>query len=73
MEEVYWQVGDKKYYNLIKATESGAPIKFQVDSDILLNYKWHIEPEENWKDLLKTRAEQIRDKYKRISIWYSGG
>lgn len=47
-------------------------IKFIV-SDNFINHSWDKEPEESWNTLKKQRAQQLRDSYDYIIVYFSGG
>lgn len=37
------------------------------------NFDWSVEPSESWEELLKQRAQMIRDTYPHVALSYSGG
>jgi len=37
------------------------------------SFDWSIEPNESWEELLKQRAQMIRDSYSHVALSYSGG
>jgi hypothetical protein len=70
-----YQVGREKYFNKLQAIQqnlkTGEPIKlstpYGVDSD------FSIEPEATLQTLMKDRLIELRDSYKKIKLYYSGG
>ena len=73
----YYLVGEHKTYSKIEALELAhsfrTPVKWIFNDDVFSKHPWHIDTQENLKKLYKKRAEQIREKYDYIVIWYSGG
>lgn len=73
----YYLVGQHKTYSKIEALELGHNLNIQpnwiFNDDIFSRYPWHIDTQIDLKQLYKKRAEQIRNKYDYIVIWYSGG
>ena len=73
----YYLVGNHKTYSKIDALELAnslnVEIKWIFNDDVFSTHPWHIDTQEDIKKLYKKRAEQIRNKYDYIVIWYSGG
>jgi hypothetical protein len=73
----YYLVGNYKTYSKIEALERAhlfnIPIKWIFNDDVFSNHPWHTDTQEDLKKLYKKRAEQIRNKYDYIVLWYSGG
>lgn len=73
----YYLVGNFKTYSKIEALEYAhllnTPVKWIFNDDTFSKHPWHINTHEDLKKLYKKRAEQIRNKYDYIVIWYSGG
>ena len=63
---------DIKWQAIREHNRSGKPILLlsprEYDS-----YPMHQEPTETWEELLRERAQSIRDRYKRVNIMLSGG
>jgi len=73
----YYLVGNYKTYSKIDALEYAhlinTPVKWIFNDDVFSTHPWHIDTQEDIKKLYKKRAEQIRNKYDYVVIWYSGG
>ena len=73
----YYLVGDHKTYSKIEALEYAhllnTPVKWIFNDAVFSTHPWHIDTGVDIKILYKKRAEQIRNKYDYIVIWYSGG
>jgi hypothetical protein len=52
------------------ATEN---IKFNFNDNEMSRYDWTVEPTTSLSDLYKQRAQQLREKYDYIVLFYSGG
>jgi hypothetical protein len=77
MFDMYWKYAGTRYKHKFKAMEAARAnlqaISFHVYSESLLNRDFTIEPPTPYKELLKQRALQLRDKYKFIKLYFSGG
>ena len=73
----YYLVGNYKTYSKIEALERAhllnIPVEWIFNDGVFSTHPWHIDTKEDLKKLYKKRAEQIRNKYDYIVIWYSGG
>jgi hypothetical protein len=73
----YYTVGDFKTYSKLEAIElSGKtkkPLQWVFNQPVFESFDWTHEPEGNLEFWYKQRAQQIREKYDYIVIWYSGG
>ena len=73
----YYLVGDHKTYSKIEALEYAhllnTPVTWIFNDAVFSTYPWKIDTGVDIKILYKKRAEQIRNKYDYIVIWYSGG
>jgi hypothetical protein len=73
----YYTVGDFKTYSKVEAIELAELYKkFPIwhFNDVEFSaYNWKIEPKESLAELYRRRAQQIREKYDHIVIFYSGG
>ena len=73
----FYQVGDLKFYNkldaAITATRLNLPLKWNFNDDVFSAYDWSQEPVHSLVELYRQRAQQIRDSYDYVILWYSGG
>ena len=73
----YYLCGNYKTYSKIDALEHAhlfnTPVKWIFNDDAFSTHPWHIDPQIDLKRLYKKRAQQIREKYDYIVVWYSGG
>lgn len=73
----HWVVGDKRIYNQMEAWEeivsSRREFRFYFYDHIYDRYDWSVEPEQSWEELVHHRCLQLRQKYRKLSLWYSGG
>jgi hypothetical protein len=73
----YWEYAGTQYKSKIKAIEASggdiSSISFFAFSDSFYSYSWDIEPTESWEELLLQRALLLREKYKYLKLWFSGG
>jgi hypothetical protein len=73
----YYSVGDIKTYSKIEAIELGKKTKlwprWDFNDSIFGLYDWTTPCALSLKELYRQRAQQIREKYDYVVIWYSGG
>ena len=73
----FYTVGDKKTYSKLQAIEyhkiTGSPIRWHYNEDVYKKFNWSQEPAASLDDLYRRRAQQIRDQYDYLVLWYSGG
>lgn len=73
----FYQVGDLKTYSKLEAIEfsgeSKLPIQWNYNKEIYSSFDWSQEPPGDLDLWYRARAEQIRNNYDYIVIWYSGG
>ena len=66
-----------KTYSKVEAIELGSKMSSKVrwcfNNEIFDRYPWHYNAQVDIKKLYKKRAEDIRNKYDYIVVWYSGG
>lgn len=55
-----------------KNIATGNPIYFSTPESYD-NFDFSIEPSESYQQLCKEEAQRIRDSYKKVIVWYSGG
>lgn len=73
----FYQVGDYKTYSKLEAielhTKTGIHPSWNFNQEFFCSVDWKHEPEETLSELYKQRAQQIRDKYDYLVLFYSGG
>ena len=77
MNKIYWEYAGTRYKTKLKAIEASGgdimSITFSAFDEAFYSYTWDIEPTESYEDLLRDRALQLRDTYKHIKLFFSGG
>ncbi len=77
MLDIYWEYAGTRYKNKLKVIDASQGdiqnIKFNVFSDKYFSSDFTKEPSVTFNELLKQRALQLRDKYKYIKLYFSGG
>lgn len=73
----YYEIGDKKTLSKIEAIElhnkTGIHPRWNFNDAIFSSYDWTQEPEESLAELYRQRAQQLREKYDYIVLFFSGG
>lgn len=72
----FYEVAGKVYRNKIQALENCRPghwPKFNFNDDAFGKHDWSQEPKQNILELYKKRALQLRSKYDRLILLFSGG
>lgn len=73
----YYSAGDKIFFNRIDALvhhqQTGVFPDWKFHDDVFGLYDWTTEPIESLKQLYLKRAQQLRDKYDYIVLFFSGG
>jgi len=73
----FYTVGDLKFYSKFDAADLAAQtsqsISWHFNDDIFGLYDWSTEPVRPLSDLYRARAQQLRDQYDYLVLWYSGG
>jgi len=73
----YYTLGDLKTYSKVEAielhTKSGIHPSWHFNDEIFSKFDWTKEPSESLDQLYAIRAQQIREKYDYIVLFYSGG
>lgn len=73
----FYQVGDYKTYSRLDAVEvsgrSGQPMSWNFNNEVFGQFNWTQEPPGDIKFWYRQRAEQLRDYYDYIILYYSGG
>ena len=76
MNYFHWQCNNKirrnKRIAIVESVITNSKITFCCP-DGYKNLNWSKEPEASWEDMLKDRAQELRDSYKKVRLWYSGG
>lgn len=75
--EGYWQVGDKKFKNkfnaLLYATKTSQEVQYIYFDEIWKNFDRSLLGKISLKELYRQRAQQIRDNYDYLILYFSGG
>jgi len=73
---IYW-VGDKPFINkvdgFIESSKSNIPVRWDFNDDVFSSIDWTIPVETSLDELYRQRAQQLRDRYDYISLFFSGG
>jgi|GEM_PF-1827370 hypothetical protein len=74
---LYWSCGNKTFKNKwdllsFSRQTNKAPV-FHFFDESFSTYDWAKNPTLSWEELLRIRAEQLREKYDYIRLFYSGG
>jgi hypothetical protein len=76
MDYFHWQCNDKIFFNkplvINENISSGKPILFKAP-DAYNKVDCSQEPTDDWETILCRRAQELKDSYKKIRLWYSGG
>lgn len=63
---------NKKYYYKVPALVESSYLDFRLNEEYD-NYDWTKEPKSSWHDILRDRAQELRDSHNYLRLWYSGG
>lgn len=73
----FYRVGDARFYSVLEAflehARVGKPLKWDFNESVFSVYDWKTEPAETLEELYRQRAQQIRDRYDHVVLWFSGG
>jgi hypothetical protein len=73
----YYTVGDQKTYSKLEAIDfygqSQQPIQWHYNTQVYGQIDWTQDPPGNLEFWYRARAEQIRNDYDYVVLWYSGG
>lgn len=73
----YYQVGPVKTYSKVESIDLHHRTRhhpeWRFNDAVFASYDWSQEPRATLAQLYQSRARQIRDKYDRVVIFYSGG
>ena len=72
-----YRVGDARFYSRLEAAHeherTGLPLKWDFNELVYSAVPWHIEPTETLEELYRQRAQQLRENYDYLVLWFSGG
>lgn len=60
-------------YEIITTATDPKKVHWNFHDDFFMQYNWSIEPHETIDELYRNRAQEIRDTYDYIILFYSGG
>ena len=73
----YYQVGNEQIINksnaLIKATATNQPVRWNFNDVVYSSFDWTKPIDVPLPELYKIRAQQLRDQYDHLMLYYSGG
>lgn len=73
----FYQVGDLKFYSKFDAASVAAKtnqsLSWHFNDEVFGLYDWSKEPVTSLPELYRARAQQLRDNYDYLVLWYSGG
>ena len=72
-----YRINQLKFYSKLEAiemhTKTGIHPHWDFNEAVFSSYDWTTEPEENILELYRQRAQQLRDQYDYIVLFWSGG
>jgi hypothetical protein len=76
-DNVFWKVADNKFHNkfdaLKSATQLDTNVSFHFYDDTFEKYNKSLLGNQNLNDLYRQRAQQLRDEYDYLILYFSGG
>ena len=73
----YYKVGNLEFSSKIQAcihsTATKMPVEWVFNDNVFNSYDWTVEPKEDILELYRRRAQQLRDKYDYLILYFSGG
>jgi hypothetical protein len=73
----FYQVGEFQTYSKFEAieqhTKTSKKLQWNFNDTVYGSYDWTHEPEESLSELYRQRAQQLREKYDYLVLWFSGG
>jgi hypothetical protein len=73
----YYTVGEYKTYSkldaILKQEQTGQFPQWHFNDQVFESFDWTVEPQESLPELYRQRAQQIRDSYDYLVLFYSGG
>lgn len=73
----FYQVGEQKIYHkpmaLMAHSKTGQPISWVFNDEVFGAIDWSIPVEDSLDELYRQRAQQLRDHYDHLTLYFSGG
>ena len=73
----YYTVGNLKTYSKFEAMQvedrTKQPLYWDFNESVYTKCDWTTEPTQSLEELYRIRAQQIRDQYDYVVLWFSGG
>lgn len=71
----YYQLGKRRYRSKIDAmlANTGEHVQWIFNNDEFSKWDWTKEPTDSLETLYRQRAQQLRDSYDHLALFYSGG
>lgn len=73
----YYQIGDCRSYSKFEAqtigNKTGLKVHWNFNDKEFIAHDWQQEPTESISELYRQRAQQIRNQYDYLVLWFSGG
>lgn len=73
----FYRVGDLKFYSKFDAADiavkTNRPLTWHYNDEIFASQNWLTEPNDTLEELYRQRAQQLRDRYDYLVLWFSGG
>lgn len=73
----YYQIGEFKFYSKLETIElhmkTNIHPRWNFNEEVYSTVDWSTEPAESLRELYRQRAEQLRNEYDYLILWYSGG
>jgi len=73
----FYQVGDFRTYSKFEAAEqqvkTGQKMRWNFNDTVYQSFDWTQEPVESLSELYRQRAQQLREQYDYLVLWFSGG
>ena len=73
----FYLVGWKKFYNktlaLLESKKTGYEVEWVFNNDVYSKIDWSIPIEESLMEIYRRRAQQLRDQYDYLILYFSGG
>jgi hypothetical protein len=74
---IAYRVNSKTFYNTFLAAHesflTGKPVEFYCNDHVYDLFDWAVEPQESFDELMRQHAVNLRDRYQRLILLYSGG
>ena len=74
----YYKAGDLTFYSRLEAFEVSkrlnlGKVTWHFNDEVFSSYDWTVEPNESLEELYRQRAQQLREKYDYLVLFFSGG